>query len=355
MMRIWRLIFLVYVVLFATACYQSIRTVGTIEIDADKPVVHDGLLPVGLTLGGKSISGKDLLSHNLLINGGFELAPRLENCKYDFNTQEITTPNGYTTVYPVPEIHFGWKILHGLSAVQRAEGGASSLYHISLIPARDSLNSVEIINTARFSVLSRDAYTFSARMKASSDSLSISIVLVDSALVELSEAQKVHLSSQTWERVMATVSPNKSSDVAHMMIRVKGRGSVSIDDITFTPSDMKLTHNLSDSLFYLIRDFGAGFIRFPEGRVANGFFPGTYPRWARETDTSSKFPFWTISGHEYTGDFGLDDFLLLSKLLRLPPILVSNIGMTDRTAAPRAENIKFLGDRISAHLELGIS
>ena len=132
-------IYIVLLTVLLSGCEQSISTVGTIEIDADKPVLHEGKLPVGVTLGGMSKSGKDLLSPNIIINGGFELAPRLENCKYDFSKQLLTTPNGYTTFYPVPETLFGWESRGGIVSLQKStEQSSANQYHLNLQPARDS-------------------------------------------------------------------------------------------------------------------------------------------------------------------------------------------------------------------------
>lgn len=342
---------LVFAVLLS-GCKQSVSTVGTIEIDADKPVLHEGKLPVGITLGGLSKSGKDLLSPNILINSGFELAPRLENCRYDFSRQLLTTPNGYTTFYPVPELLFGWKSRGGFVSLQKSgEQSSANQYHLSLQPARDSLQRVEVINTAAFS-LSRDSqYTFRARLKSSSDSLSISVCLADTAWMPVSTPQRIN-AGQVWTPVSVTLTSEKDVSQAHLMIKVEGRGTSFIDDIRLVPQGTEESHGLSGELLRLIREFDPGFMRFPDGRTANGFFVDTYPEWTRWMETESRRPIWTLNQQEYTGEFGLKDFLSLSKELRKPPILISNIGITDRGASPRAENIKLLDERVASHIAL---
>lgn len=344
--------FILLISVLLLGCRQSISTIGTIEIDADKPVLHDGKLPIGITLGGKSIRGKDLLSPNILINSTFELAPRLENCKYDASRQLLTTPNGYATRYPMPESLFGWELHRGFASVQRSDTPSpSNRYYLSIQPGRDSLQRADVTNTATFST-SDTAYTFEAKIKCSNDSASISVFLTDTTLTAVSNIERLQ-ASKVWRSVSTVLSPNKVSQQTRLMIRVQGRGAIDMDDVKLLPKETKLSYNLSNELLSLVREFDPGFVRFPDGRTANGFFVGTYPEWTEQIDTDQKSPMWTLNQQEYTGEFGLKEFLSLSKHLRKPPILISNIGITDRGALSRAENIKLLDDRVASHLRLG--
>lgn len=344
--------FILILAVLLSGCEQSISTVGTIEIDADKPILHEGKLPVGVTLGGMSKSGKDLLIPNILINSGFELAPRLENCRYDFSKQLLTTPNGYTTFYPMPETLFGWKSKGGFVSLQKsAEQSPINQYHLSLQPARDSLQRVEVVNTSTFSVSAGREYAFRAKVKSSSDSLSISVCLADTAWTPISAPQHLN-ASQVWASVSATLTSEKDAAETRLMIRVEGRGTASVDDISLVPQGTEVSYGLSEELLGLLREFDPGFVRFPDGRMANGFFIDTYPEWATHIDGQQRHPIWTINRQEYTGEFGLNEFLSLSKALRKPPILISNIGITDRGASSRTENIKLLEERVTSYIDL---
>lgn len=344
--------FILLLTVLLSGCEQSISTVGTIEIDADKPILHEGKLPVGITLGGISKSGKDLLSPNILINSGFELASKPENCRYDFSKQLLTTPNGYTTFYPVPEILFGWKSRGGFVSLQKSsEQSSTNRYYLSLQPTRDSLQRVEIVNTMTFSVSTNSQYSFRGKIKSSSDSLSISVCLADTTWTPISTPQYLGV-TEGWASVSATLTSEKEVSQARLMMRIEGRGNASIDNISLMPQGSEVSYGLNGELLGLLREFEPGFMRFPDGRMANGFFIDTYPEWATLIGTDHRRPIWTINQQEYTGEFGLNEFLSLSKELKKPPILISNIGITDRGASSRAENIKLLEERVTSHIDL---
>lgn len=338
-------------------CQQSISTVGVIEIDADKPLLHEGKLPIGLTLGGRSQSGKDLLSPNVLVNSSFDLAPRLENCKHDLSQGTVTTPNGYTAFYPLPEALYGWRTVSGYLSVQGggATGDKADLC-IALQPARDSLKRAEVVSTIFFSGREGGDYTFNAHAKRSSDSVTISVLLVDTALIPRSKPQ-VLMPTHIWSKVSAKIDLPENSDDVALMIRVEGKGVAHIDDVSFVPFKTgSPKYALSTELVELIDRFGAGFLRFPDGATANGFFIGTYPEWIDringEAIASRRKSIWTLNQQEYTGAFGVTEFLSLAKVLQKPPILLSNIGITDRGTYARAENIKLLEDRSVSHVAL---
>lgn len=337
-------------------CHSTTPPIGTIEIDSDKPSIHNGKLPIGLTIGSNSQHGKDLLNHNILANGGFELAQKPENCTYNPTTKILTTPNGYSIKYPGIEAHWGWEKVRGLIEVRTHTSEGYKGHYLSLHPSGDSIPEAAVLHTGNpFAVTQGSEYSFSIDVYSSVDMLSLSIVLVDTSMVEVSSVHTLSLSS-SWEKHNIPLKVKSDTKAARLLLRTTGSGggSVHIDNCVLTQTGHSVRHGLDSKLYALIKGFGADFLRFPEGRVANGYFLGTYPDWQSLTlPQKEREPIWTIKGEEYSGAFGIEEFLDLSDDLRVPPIYITNVGITDITANPRSENIKDLEERSHKIVALG--
>lgn len=104
-----------------------------------------------------------------------------------------------------------------------------------------------------------------------------------------------------------------------------------------------------DRLRQLMSALTPGFIRYPSGRTANGFYPGTYPIWWRDSIDRLKpspWPIWTLDGGEMTGSFGVDHFMDMARSVSAIPILVLNSGFTDPGSRQRIEDVALLPRRI---------
>lgn len=125
---------------WCSSCTSRTPPVGVILIDTDLPALYEGKQAIGITLDMGN-EGKDMLSDNLLLNGTFDLAPRLPHAHHNPTQQTVTTPNQYTTYYPLPQNLHGWQPLtpnitlthsgtsHALLLQVSAKDSVASLMH----------------------------------------------------------------------------------------------------------------------------------------------------------------------------------------------------------------------------------
>lgn len=343
--------------LLIVGCQSRQPYVGVIVVDTDLPTLYNGKLPIGVTLD-PGHNGRDLLSDNMLINGGFELARRPEGTGYNFATKEVVTPNGNHLFYPLPEQCHGWQILGGDIHVI---GGDQS--HHLLIQANSSDSLVAIKQPLEGVDLRQgERYHLSLVAKAYG-SATIHATLVGDSLNLLSQPLSLSPNGQD-SLLYGSIVATKDSPNTSLLLQIKvaestpyqiqsdsvtywttrGKATITIDNIKLstTPPNGSI-NNLQRELYPLLDSLAPSFVRFPSGATANGLYPGTYPV---HLDSSAVMPLWTLRQNEYTGDFTYHSLLLLAKRLHSTPILVTNFGFTDPSTIQRVEDIKLLPQRI---------
>lgn len=324
-------------------------------ISGDLPPVEHVLLPIGVTLNNTGATGRDLLSDNLVLNGTFDLAKIPEWCAYDAEGKTVTTPNGYTCYFPAPFTLHGWKRMS--TSVQYIAPDGDESGHVALYPTpSDSLPCALRQDGSTFSVKAGDTYSVSLDLSGKGAGLEV-LLMSDStkAVSSVYSAQP----QESWRHVEGTISVTSPADSVYLVIRAvpmaladsvqvgkRGRtlSAVMVDNIRLSRGGAVV-----DKLRTILGNLSPEFVRFPSGRTANGFYPGTFPVWWRDSVerlTPESWPIWTLEQGEMTGEFCLDDFMNLTQKLRAIPILIDNSGFTDQNAMQRIEDIALLPKRI---------
>lgn len=338
-------------------CESRQPYVGVIVLDTDLPTLYRGELPIGVTLD-PGRGGKDLLSNNLLLNGGWELAPALEGCGYDRSSGEAVTPNGSRLPYPLPEQHFGWKLFGQNIGIV----GDKSQHHLqAYVSSKDSLVYIKQILRG-VEVSPGESYRLT--LTAQSTRLATLIAtLVDEQMNKLSSP--LTLTPTNEKRALGgqlKVSQAESAPALLIEFQVKegepylvqndstsywttqSSATVTIDDLLLQKVGYKELYGLDENLYTLLSKFRPSFVRFPSGATANGLYPGNYPQYLDSLQLLA--PLWTLNQNEYTHHFGYPQLLQLAKALHSTPILVANFGFSDPSTIQRIEDIKLLPQRI---------
>lgn len=335
-----------------SGCYSRTPTIGDLEVNGDLPPVDQVLLPIGVTLNNTGSTGRDLLSDNLVFNGSFDLAKLPIQCSYDAKSRTVTTPNGFSTFYPIAPLLHGWD--KGHSAIEYVASGDQKTGHVIFHPT-DSVPCVLRQSNCRFSVASGDDYAVSLDLMGGASRVEV-MLMSDSTTVVSSIFSAIP--GSVWQTVRGEISVNTPADSAYLVVRAVASprdtlslqkyiplsSSVVVDNIRLSRGS-----GVISKLYTLLRELDPGFVRFPSGRTANGFYPGTYPIWWRdsiERQTLQSWPIWTLEHGEMTGDFRFSDFMELSAKLKTIPILIANSGFTDPDAKQRIEDIRLLPNRI---------
>lgn len=339
------------------SCESKQPYVGVIVVDTDLPTIHKGELPLGVTLDPGS-GGRDLLSTNLLINGGFDLATRPINVGYDVAERTVVTPNGSRLFYPLPDQHHGWEILGGAISVVGSDGN----YHLS-ISASTNDSIVAFSQTIEEGIIEQNqSFDFSFHGSAVG-SATLYATLVNDSLRPISNRIALNPVPE-WMRYKGTLTLAETSKRPRLLIEIEvnegepymvqrdsmtywstsRRASLLLDDFRLEPSGNSLEGGISSKLFALLKDLSPTFLRYPSGATANGLFPGTYPL---HLDSLKRQPLWTLRGNELTEAFGYAELLQLARELGSTPVLVANFGFTDPSTIQRIEDIKELPHRIS--------
>lgn len=332
-------------------CQSHRPPLGEIVIDTDLPVISEEPLALGITLD-IGCGGRDLLSPNLIPNAAFELSPPLTHCGYDPKTSTLITPNGYKTFYPNPNSLYGWGAISGEVSV--GEGRTfykESSHYLTLRPKDTDSIPCRIVSTLDpLEVKHGERYRLSCFLSSDLAELRATLVRDTTSMNPVSSVATIR-GNVYWSRQEVELEVTSDADTAYLMLESKPlmrsaeesgfpqpRGYVSIDELWLTSiadhSDPEVP--LPNHLIKLLRGLSPAFVRFPGGRTANGYYPGSYPipHYGRQ-DTLS---LWTINGTEYTGNFGLSKLIKVSDLLNARPMVVANAGITDPTAFPRYED-----------------
>lgn len=331
-------------------CQSHRPPLGEIVIDTDLPVISEEPLALGITLD-IGCGGRDLLSPNLIPNAAFELAPPLTHCGYDRETSTLITPNGYRTYYPLPDSLYGWGAISG--EVSLGEGRTfykESSHYLTLRPKDTDSIPCRILSTLDpLEVKQGEHYRLCCFLSSDLAELRATLVRDTTSLSPVSSVSTIR-GNVYWSRQEVDLEVTSDADTAYLMLESKPlipsadetghpqpRGYVSIDELRLTNLvDSDSETPLPGRLIKLLRGLSPAFVRFPGGRTANGYYPGSYPtpHYGRQ-DTVS---LWTISGTEYTGNFGLSKLIKVSDLLNARPMVIANAGITDPTAFPRYED-----------------
>lgn len=347
-------------VLIATGggCQSHRPPLSEIVIDTDLPVISEEPLSIGITLD-VGCGGKDLLTPNLIPNAGFELAPPLLHCSYNTSTSTLITPNGYKTYYPTPTSLYGWGGQSG--EITLSEGRTyykESSHYLTFRPKDTDSVPCRIISTL-FPLEVKEGERYSLSCYVSSDLAEARVSIVRDTLSPKKVSTEASIRGDVyWSRQDVELKITTATDSAYLMIEsrpirrtdegmgyTQPRGYVSLDELWLTRKEPQSDPEvpLPNALMKLLRGLDPDFVRFPGGRTANGYYPGSYPtpHYGRQ-DTLS---IWTLGGTEYTGDFGISKLIKVSELLSARPMVIANAGITDPSATPRYEDVAEIGER----------
>lgn len=343
---------IILLILILCSCESTPPPVGTIVINSDLPQSATGKLRIGLTLNPTS-RGRDVLTTNLIVNGSFDLAPALTNCTYDYSNQTITTPNGYTTFYPLPQYAYCWHLDGGKGEIKQhllSETNHSHYYSV-MLNSKDSITYATLQNNTPISIKKDQEFTFTASLRAPNSTIRAFLVSSDPMRV-VSDLITIRPHAD-WDQFSATLTALDNLDSAYLRVQILPLQSLLTTDTLELPQTSSTVADLDNvnltttdrySLARLLEPLQPYYLRFPDGRTANGFYLGTYPVHFQEPLLDSA-PIWTIHGAEYTGSFSVRDFLSLAREIDSQPILVENVGITDVSAAQRIEDIALIEKR----------
>lgn len=349
-------------------CQSHRPPIGEIVIDTDLPPISEEPLAVGLTLDLGS-DGKDLLSPNLLVNGAFELAPILQDCRYVSETKTLITPNGYSTFYPIPEQLYGWS---GRSGEVSLSNGRTfykeSSHYLTFRPKDTDSVPCRIFATGYpLEVLKGEEYSLTCFISSDLAELSLSLVRDTLTRRPVSNTQTLR-GDVYWRRKEVHFTITEDADSAYLMLESKPllsekgsfpylqpRGYVSIDELWLSSRSESGAHQsaLPPQLLSLLKRLDPDFVRFPGGRTANGYYTGSYP--VPHYGRPDTLALWTFNGAEYTGHFGLPQLIEVSEVLSARPMLIANSGITDPTASPRYEELAKIDDRAKYLARLAVN
>lgn len=340
------------------SCQSHRPPIGEIVIDTDLPPISDEPLAVGLTLDVGS-DGKDLLSPNLLMNGAFELAPLLKDCRYDSEARTLTTPNGHSTFYPLPEQLYGWSGRSGEVSLSTGRTFYKESSHYLTLRPKDTDSVPCRILATGYPLEVRKGEEYSLSCFISSDLAELSLSIVRDTLTHRPVSNTQVLRGDVyWSRKEIRFTITEDADSAYLMLeskpipRVEGafpylqpRGYVSVDELWLSASSESGAprSTLPPQLLSLLKQLDPDFVRFPGGRTANGYYPGSYP--TPHYGRPDTLALWTINRAEYTGHFGLPQLMEVSEALSARPMLITNSGITDPTAHPSYEDPAKIEDR----------
>lgn len=335
------------VLLLLCACESYPPAIGRIVINPSLPPLHDEMLPIGITLDMRDTE-RDLLDPNLLLNGDFELAPRLPNCAYNLHDTTITTPNGFRIFYPVPSIHYGWFPKGGVCSVEdeKITGEEVENHFLRVTPGEDSTNALTVYQRLEgYSPISSDTLWLSLSVRAVSDSAMLFVDLTDSLGNACTSSAPPALSAtKEWSKaermLICTAAPPSST--LYLRIQQQGVTGFELDEVSLLQHNMRSVPALRAQLEDLLSPLCPEYIRFPGGQVSNGYYPQTYP-----STLDPGRPLWTLTRRAYSTPFSLSDLLTLCERTDSHPIYLANIGITDAHAHPRSEDITSLPARVA--------
>ena len=348
--------FLLLLPLLLSGCLEETPPVGTIEINRDLPELSSGLLHIGVTLNPGTTTGRDLLSGNLLVNGSFDLAPRLAVSLHASDTT-VTTPNGYRQFYPLPEHIYGWRRSDDQKTevlrdkLREEEGGSFYLRASGL--RGDTVRM--LYHLKPFAVKAGDRFTLTAKLRGGHSRVTAAFVR-DSVGGEIVSETRSFIASEAWRAVEGTVALRQAADSVYLQLTFESYDGA-IDSDTIPASfrrntgnafadidDLFLSREGEGSLDSLLSALRPYYIRYPDGLTSGGFYPGTFP--LHDTIPHEKVPVWTSTGYEYTGLFSLENFLSLASETGAQPILLENAGITNEDAGRRYEDVALVPERV---------
>lgn len=181
-----------------------------------------------------------------------------------------------------------------------------------------------------------DKYNFSMYARSENYTGPIQITL-EGPKGEIYAKAMIYGLTDEWKKFSCILTPDKTTDKANLVIRVKGTATVDVDMVSLFPQRtwQKRENGLRYDLVKLLYDMRPGFIRFPGGCIVEGdSFENMY-NWKNTIGDiserkiiynlwhSQKFP-------HYHQSFGLGfyEYFLLCKDLEAKPVPVINCGMT---------------------------
>ena len=338
-------------------CADRSAAVGFLEVNRDLPSLSSGELSLGITLNPGTTTGRDLLGGNLLVNGSFDLAPRLAVSLHVTGDTTVTTPNGYRQFYPLPEVAYGWKLSDPakMAVVEEKKGvgkevaDQSSSHHLRSGNLRG--DTLRLLYTLRsFAVRPGDRFSFSGKVRGRGSTVWVEMA-ADSIGGKVLSNRLLYSASDEWRTVSGDLSVYTASEKAFLRLTIEDLPQPAIRDsvrrshgiAVVDLDDLRLSRPDTTSLSRLLSALSPDFLRYPDGLTSGGFYPGTYP--LHDTPDNEHAPLWTSTGYEFTGDFTLEDFLRLSRETGARPILVENAGITNEDAGRRYEDIALVPDR----------
>lgn len=335
-MRKKLLLSLFYLIGFLLGGCTVTPSVGVLELNGNLPIIAESDLRLGVTVNNGT-GERDLLAENLLLNGNFDLAPLLEHCSYSERTRQLTTPNGYSLFYPRVSNGYGWSVSEGEIQFQEDEHQNGSVLF------SPQLKAPSILHASKSPLPLHRSEELEITAELSGINVEVELSLISDTItkrpVSKIEILRPNTRINRWEKIRKKLIGITEADSSYLQIKVSkidslGGSFLKLDNVSIHKSKT----DLHKSLQYHLSLLSPHFLRYPEGRIANGYFAGSYPQ--HSCIRKLPLPIWTINKSEYTGLFTLYDFIRLSKEVGAQPILIENSGITSRSALSRIESSK---------------
>ncbi|MEO7997762.1 MAG: alpha-N-arabinofuranosidase [Gemmatimonadaceae bacterium] len=231
-----------------------------------------------------------------------------------------------------------WQPVGAVSSVRMDSARAYASSHVP----RVSLDSNEPRGISEGNVAIVSGKSYVGRIVISGDpgaTVSVSLVWGNSA----STRQTVRLSPITtaWKtQQFRFTSPPVSTDSARVEITGTGRGTFAIGAVSLMPSDNM--HGFRREVVTALASMHSGVYRFPGGNFVSGPFD-----WRDAVgDPDKRAPRWDpVWNAVQPNDFGLDEFMLLCKLLDVQPYITVNGGFGDAFSA--AQQVEYANGAVT--------
>ncbi|HEX5889823.1 MAG TPA: hypothetical protein VFY61_14035, partial [Pyrinomonadaceae bacterium] len=140
-----------------------------------------------------------------------------------------------------------------------------------------------------------------------------------------------------WRKYEFSLRPTRSDLLARFAILFPGRGTVWIDQVSLLPADIA-PGGVRRDVFDAIKRLKPAFIRWPGGNVAQDYrWPwGVGPRDERVTWSNLSW-----KNEPEPGDFGTDEFIMLSRSLGAEPSITVNVEGRGATVAEAAAWVEY--------------
>ncbi|MDD7632041.1 MAG: alpha-L-arabinofuranosidase C-terminal domain-containing protein [Parabacteroides sp.] len=348
-------------VLLGWGCQPEAPVLSVITIDGEalRSPVNPSLYGLSLEEVNHALDGG--LYAELIQNRSFEDGVPPLNCPYDFASNLLSTPNGWSLPFIRPDSIVGWHPLTTDTHLYIDTQGTINEYNrrsllVSSVPTDGKSGGVYATGYKGISIRKGETYVLSFFAKgASMVPKEIQVALEDSIRSCRGSENFTIAPSYEWRRYSHVFTATENWNNAVLTFRTDSAAVFWLDVVSLFPEKTwkGRSNGQRADLMELIAALHPQFIRFPGGSFAEGYTAGTFPLWRESLgDIASRKSFWNVHSYGSTNGLGFHEFLQLCEDLEAEPVFVIHSGVTSQSRRPRYEDItamdKLVDDALNA-------